>query len=444
VVAVAARSCCYQHPNRAWNKNVSRAFVQAHRCLSTKGTTPFPDTAFDEFLNSDEDLLSDEDLDPSVLQEILDSEGDATTLQSVMHSHEQSMPVTEANDTDGQTIREKYLSRALQHNLAPQFTKIRGIIPKPQQVSNEGFMLLKGRERELYELHLSDSETWTVEALGLKYKITQARAKGVIMLQALYDERVASGYFERQIDPLYEAYKEGRLRIDMSEFSAAGTKSGLPDSEEANTPLEGITETDEKSDNADNNADMGGDEPSAKETSQIEASDFESNEGPATPRDEAMKLKRELAIKFGSLFKGNDSEDEDEITSKDLRFFDKHGYFADELQYRDRVRVDADHSSQLTHFQDDQLLEDVPIPKKFEKHLRVPQVFPAKKHEVGKSVNFDDTAKYKRKVIFEDISSNRVDADAVKVLEHDGSLRTAKPEDLRQRYQIKQSRRQRQ
>ncbi len=59
---------------------------------------------------------------------------------------------------------------------------------------------------------------------------------------------------------------------------------------------------------------------------------------------------------------------------------------------------------------------------------------------MGLGLNYQPNARFKRKVLFEDITKGRVDAAAVQVLDHDGTLRTARPAELLHRFNIKKSR----
>ena len=58
-----------------------------------------------------------------------------------------------------------------------------------------------------------------------------------------------------------------------------------------------------------------------------------------------------------------------------------------------------------------------------------------------RTVNFDKSARYKRKVIVEDIGASSGDGNNVKIIDHDGSLRSATEAELRHRHQLKQRRR---
>ena len=124
--------------------------------------------------------------------------------------------------------RERVLLHKLRSNLPPQFNKLKGEVPAAETVSNQGRLELMGRERELYDLHLSDKQKWTVAALGRKYRVSQRRVQGIIMLEELTDQRIARGDFDEDVDP-DEPKDLSEIRVDMSDYEYEVEPEGFLD-----------------------------------------------------------------------------------------------------------------------------------------------------------------------------------------------------------------------
>ena len=129
------------------------------------------------------------------------------------------------------TKRQQSLWDRLTQNLPPQFAKLKAHVPPPHEtVSNIGLLELRGRERELYDLHMSDPEEWTAAALGKKYKISRMRAQAVIMLQQQHEDRMAKGgqYYATEYDDVLNVDLDD-IELDMSDYEYvddANTESG--------------------------------------------------------------------------------------------------------------------------------------------------------------------------------------------------------------------------
>ncbi len=56
--------------------------------------------------------------------------------------------------------------------------------------------------------------------------------------------------------------------------------------------------------------------------------------------------------------------------------------------------------------------------------------------QVLRTKNLDRSAKFRRKMVIQDISAGKTKREGVKILDHDGSLRAPQPEELLHRYQL--------
>ena len=276
------------------------------------------------------DNLRLQDDEPRLREELRDQGVDKLTI-SVAYGQESASATRERLDK-----RERLLKEKLTQNLPPQFVKLKGTFPEPKTTNNKGVLLLRGRERELYELHVSDPKVWNVKALAHRFRITRNRAQAVILLQKLHDDRLASGDYYKT-DPEAET-DLSTVRLDMSDYTYEKKDSDDAGADGAAAASEG--------DQADADGDSEG---SGGAEAEAEADADEATDAVSKARAAKKKAARESASRLGLV-----------LSPDDFEFFDAHGYFPSEVKTRPRTRIDgAGKGSTRYVLRDSESVEDV-------------------------------------------------------------------------------------
>eukprot|EP00750_Incisomonas_marina_P016216 INCI19062.1.p1 GENE.INCI19062.1~~INCI19062.1.p1 ORF type:complete len:489 (-),score=113.32 INCI19062.1:498-1811(-) len=332
--------------------------------------------------------------------------------------------------------REQLLVDKLTRNLPPQFEKIKGSVPERETVSNRGTLQVRGRERELYELHLSDPQQWNPKTLGKKYAISQVRAQAIIMLERLHDERLARG--DLDVDPDV-ALDLATVSLDMTAFGGSASSDS---SEVDQAAAEGGDAASAEDESVSVVADASADDVDA------EGSDGADDDAGEEEEAEQLSARQRWVAARKALVVAAAADKQVEISQAELQFFDEHGFFQSELRDIPRTRVDRGDGRGALRFELDDfetVRDAIELANKkaaVERPVHPPKPTVLAPHEVAQKLNLDDSpdARFRRKLVIEDISVGKKVRD-VKVLDHDGSLRSAEDDELRHRHQLNRGRR---